>query len=202
MKAKIYVSEDQMEIRLSNDDQFFSEENESKEKFVKRTAQEVRDNFLEPLEITHEMDIKKVKKMVSAQIERRLTVISTGVEKMILLEVLEGRGYDFDQELTYNEFGEDQVDTPPETSSAPEKTSDRKEALAAFKLTEKYIEARKHIGRSILYKNRGFKKEREAVIKGVLINRSATKADFRVIDEDTGEGNSCILKNIVFIDEQ
>lgn len=119
MKAKLYFGALIMEIRLSDDKQFFSTEQESQKEFVKRVSDQVKTDYLEDLEITHEFDLKKTKGKVTQSLQRRLTVIPNGVEKELILEVLESRKADIDPEFSENTFG--LSEEPAKNSPTPKK---------------------------------------------------------------------------------
>jgi hypothetical protein len=226
MRAKLYLGADLMEIRLatSEDKQFFSTPNEDQTEFVARVSKLVQEEYLEDLEILNFTDLKKTKARTTPALEHRITLIPNGVEKELILEVLNSRKIKLSKELQDNTFDpagfthkiEDvsgkkpakektpktlkepkNVPAAEETPGEPEQTKEeRVAALEAFKKTKTYKTAHASIGKSATYTTRNYEGERQGIVKSILISKDITKIYYMVVNVDTGKRESCKPENI------
>ena len=90
MKAQLFESKSEKEIRLANGVQFFSEENETKEAFVARVSEAIERDYIESLDL-EEVYPTKYKKYSVKQLQASLKN-RTGVELRIIQEILVERG--------------------------------------------------------------------------------------------------------------
>lgn len=90
MKAQLFESKSEKEIRLANGVQFFSEENETKEAFVARVSEAIERDYIESLDL-EEVDPAKYKKYSVKQLQASRKN-KTGVELRIIQEILVQRG--------------------------------------------------------------------------------------------------------------
>ena len=90
MKAKLFESKPEKEIRLANGVQFFSEIGETKESFVARVTEVIERDYVESLEL-EEVDPTKYKKYSVKQLQASRKN-KTGVELRIIQEILVERG--------------------------------------------------------------------------------------------------------------
>lgn len=90
MKAQLFESKSEKEIRLANGVQFFSEENETKEAFVARVSEAIERDYIESLDL-EEVDPAKYKKYSVKQLQASRKN-KKGVELRIIQEILVGRG--------------------------------------------------------------------------------------------------------------
>lgn len=90
MKAQLFESKSEKEIRLSNGVQFFAEEGETKESFVARVTEVIERDYIESLDL-EEVDPAKYKKYSVKQLQASRKN-KTGVELRIIQEILVERG--------------------------------------------------------------------------------------------------------------
>lgn len=90
MKAQLFESKSEKEIRLANGVQFFSEESETKEAFVARVSEAIERDYIESL-VLEEVDPAKYKKYSVKQLQASRKN-KTGVELRIIQEILVERG--------------------------------------------------------------------------------------------------------------
>lgn len=189
MKAKFYELNDKMEIRLSDDVQIFSKEDESEEAFIKRATAAVEKEYAEVLEITHQVDIKKMKKRVSAQIEHRLTLIPYGIESQMMVEVLISRGIKAKDipDIKYNE-----PEKVKEIDVVEPKKAD-KDKPSFEVIFNQATEAKKNVGKTIKFQP--FRKQKvthTGTIKSVWIDRRVPMALYKIEMSDKTTCNKTI----------
>lgn len=90
MKAQLFESKSEKEIRLSNGVQIMAEAGETKEDFVSRVSEVIERDYLETLELS-EVDIKDMKKKSTKQLQKARKS-ATGVELRMMQEILVDRG--------------------------------------------------------------------------------------------------------------
>jgi hypothetical protein len=90
MKARLFESKSEKEIRLANGVQFFAEEGETKETFVARVTEVIERDYIESLDL-EEVDPAKYKKYSVKQLQASCKN-KTGVELRIIQEILVERG--------------------------------------------------------------------------------------------------------------
>lgn len=213
MKATLFVSKSQMEIRLSNNVSFFAEEGESKEDFTARVTETVDRDYVDIVELD-EFDVKKLKKNATKTLQNKRKS-ATGVELQIIQELLVERGA-----LEENPSGDGAIyngtqtdeDIPEEGSEeqkqglakgaldetpAEEKPEDKKEEkkeprkLKKQKSDEDALaeleEAKKNKGRKIKFMCTKTKQEEEGVIKGVRLDKRNNFIQYRIDVEGLGQ---------------
>lgn len=90
MKAQLFESKLEKEIRLANGVQFFSEEGESKEDFIARVTEVIERDYVDTLELT-EVELGSFKKKDTKTLQKARQT-ATGVELRMIQEILVKRG--------------------------------------------------------------------------------------------------------------
>lgn len=210
MKAQLFKSKSENEIRLANGVQFFSEENETKEAFVARVSEAIERDYIESLDL-EEVDPAKYKKYSVKQLQASRKN-KTGVELRIIQEILVDRGA-----LEEHPSGDGaivnttltDVDIPAEGSgkevASPKKeaapTADKKEKkekapkaeaepkplkkqLTDDEILPKLDAAKKNKGHEVIFLCTKTKEETKGVIKGVRLDKRNNFIQYRILAED------------------
>lgn len=193
MKAKQLVLGNETEIVLKNGKIYQPKKNESSKAFQERVIDEVQKEYLEDIEFS-QVDMKKMKSYASKVLQKSVGA-AKGLFKKMMLEILSSRGIEIPEEKEAPAKKE-----PRAKKEVTVKYSDRKAILEEFKNSAEYKKAKKSVGLSVTYKNRGSAKSSKGVVKGLLINRTATKAYYMVLNTKTGKRDSCLLENLKFVD--
>lgn len=187
MKAKLFVFDEEKEIRLSNGVQFFATEGESVEEFTERVTEVVDRDYVDTLELD-EVDEKKLKKRGSAQLEKALES-ATGVEAKIIESILSARGVEVEQTEDPNEIETEAEDvTAEEAPKKKEKAKKEPKPKKELPSLDSVLEAVK-LAKNNVQTVCNFSPFRTAIkmtgeVKQVVIDRRVNKAYYRILGED------------------
>lgn len=191
MKAQLFESKSEKEIRLANGVQFFSEENETKEAFVARVSEAIERDYIESLDL-EEVDPAKYKKYSVKQLQASRKN-KTGVELRIIQEILVGRGAleehpSGDGAIVNTTLTDD--DIPAEGSgkevadAQPEEPKPLKKQLTDEEILPKLDAAEKNKGHEITFLCTKTKEMTKGVIKGVRLDKRNNFIQYRILAED------------------
>jgi hypothetical protein len=195
MKAKLFVFDEEKEIRLNNGVQFFATEGESVEEFTERVSEVVDRDYVDTLELD-EVDEKKLKKRGSAQLEKALES-ATGVEAKIIGSILSARGVEVEQtedpneieteaeEVTAKEAPEESEEPAPKKKEKAKKEPKPKKELPSLDSVLEAVKLAKNNVQTVCT----FSPFRTAIkmtgeVKQVVIDRRVNKAYYRILGED------------------
>ncbi len=187
MKAKLFVFDEEKEIRLSNGVQFFATEGESVEEFTERVTEVVDRDYVDTLELD-EVDEKKLKKRGSAQLEKALES-ATGVEAKIIESILSARGVEVEQTEDPNEIETEAEEvTAEEAPKKKEKAKKEPKPKKELPSLDSVLEAVK-LAKNNVQTVCNFSPFRTAIkmtgeVKQVVIDRRVNKAYYRILGED------------------
>ncbi len=214
MKAHLFESKSEKEIRLANGVQFFSEENETKEAFVARVSEAIERDYIESLAL-EEVDPAKYKKYSVKQLQASRKN-KTGVELRIIQEILVDRGAleehtsedgaivnttltdeDIPAEGSEKEVAESQPEAPkakkekapekektPKAEEEPKEPKPLKKQLTEEEIVPKLEESEKNKGHEVTFICTKTKEETKGVIKGVRLDKRNNFIQYRILAED------------------
>lgn len=211
MKAQLFESKLEKEIRLVNGVQFFSEENETKEAFVARVSEAIERDYIESLDL-EEVDPAKYKKYSVKQLQASRKN-KTGVELRIIQEILVERGaleehrspggHVVNNTLTDDDIpaegsGEEVASPKEEAAPTADKKAPKKEKapeaeaepkplkkqLTDDEIIPKLVAAEKNKGHEVTFICTKTKEETKGVIKGVRLDKRNNFIQYRILAED------------------
>ena len=208
MKAQLFESKSEKEIRLSNGVQFFAEEGEAKESFVARVTGVIERDYVDALELT-EVEIATLKRKATKQLQKSRST-ATGVELRMIQEILVERGaleehYPgdgaivnttlTDEDIPAEGPGEEVAEAQPEApkaqkEKAPKKEKEPKEPkplkkqLTDDEILPKLDAAEKNKGNEVTFICTKTKEETKGVIKGVRLDKRNNFIQYRILAED------------------
>jgi len=208
MKAQLFESKLEKEIRLSNGVQFFSEENETKEAFVERVTEVIERDYVDTLELT-EVGIATLKRKATKQLQKSRSA-ATGVELRMIQEILVGRGAleehpsedgaivnttltdeDIPAEGSGKEVAEAQPEAPkaqkendPKKEEDPKEPKPLKKQLTDEEILPKLDAAEKNKGHEVTFICTKTKEETKGVIKGVRLDKRNNFIQYRILTEE------------------
>ena len=179
MKAKLYLFEDKMEIRLADDVTIAPKKNESKEKFLARVKAVVNDEYLddefEVIEITKEVVALNDDATLKTAIES-----AEGLQRQLIAVVLADRKQAV------------KVEKKPKANAV---------SVEEAKATPAYKEAEANIGKHVSFSPFKSVEVFEGKIAGVALNKTNTILYYTVVEAD-GKRRCCGVLNesVKFID--
>lgn len=210
MKAQLFESKSEKEIRLANGVQFFSEENETKEAFVARVSEAIERDYIESLDL-EEVDPAKYKKYSVKQLQASRKN-KTGVELRIIQEILVERGALEEHrspeghvvnntltegDITAEGLGEEVASPKEEASPTADKKAKKEKApkaeaepkplkkqLTDDEILPKLDAAEKNKGHEVTFLCTKTKEETKGVIKGVRLDKRNNFIQYRILAED------------------
>lgn len=211
MKAQLFESKSEKEIRLSNGVQFFSEEGETKEAFVARVTEVIERDYVDTLELT-EVELSTMKRKSTKQLQKSRSS-ATGVELRMIQEILVDRGALeehpsedgsivnttlTDEDITAEGSGQEVADAQPEEPKDKKEKAPKKEKSPKTEkepkplkkqLTEEEIlprmdAAEKNKGHEVIFLCTKTKEETKGVIKGVRLDKRNNFIQYRILAED------------------
>jgi hypothetical protein len=205
MKAQLFESKSEKEIRLANGVQFFSEENETKEAFVARVSEAIERDYIESLDL-EEVDPAKYRKYSVKQLQASRKN-KTGVELRIIQEILVERGAleehpskdgaIWNNTLTDEDIpaeGSGEEVASPKEEAAPTADKNEKAPKAEPKPLKKQLTdeeiipklegAEKNKGHEVTFLCTKTKEETKGVIKGVRLDKRNNFIQYRILAED------------------
>lgn len=200
MKAQLFESKSEKEIRLANGVQFFAEEGETKETFAARVTEVIERDYVDTLELT-EVEIATLKRKSTKQLQKSRST-ATGVELRMIQEILVDRGALeehpsesgaivnptlSDEDLTAEGSVQDVADPQPEEPKAekePKEPKPLKKQLTDEEIVPKLEEAEWNKGREVTFLCTKTKEETKGVIKGVRLDKRNNFIQYRILAED------------------
>ena len=214
MKAQLFESKSEKEIRLANGVQFFAEEGETKEAFVARVTEVIERDYVDTLELT-EVEVASLKKKNTKQLQKSRST-ATGVELRMIQEILVERGAleehpsedgaivnttltddDIPAEGSGKEVAEAQLEAPkakkekapkkendPKAEKEPKEPKPLKKQLTDEEIVPKLDEAEKNKGHEVTFICTKTKEETKGVIKGVRLDKRNNFIQYRILAED------------------
>lgn len=214
MKAQLFESKSEKEIRLANGVQFFAEEGETKEAFVARITEVIERDYVDTLELT-EVEIATLKRKATKQLQKSRST-ATGVELRMIQEILVERGAleehpsedgaivnttltdeDIPAEGSGKEVAEAQPEAPkakkekapkkektPKAEKEPKEPKPRKKQLTDEEIVLKLDAAEKNKGHEVTFICTKTKEETKGVIKGVRLDKRNNFIQYRILAED------------------
>ena len=213
MKAQLFESKLEKEIRLVNGVQFFAEEGETKEDFIARVAEVIERDYVDTLELT-EVEIGSFKKKNTKALQKARQT-TTGVELRMIQKVLAERGaleeHASEDGAIYNgtqtdedipEEGSEEHkkglakgatsesgDAPkeekkPKKEKAPKVEEELKKQLSEGEILEALDAAKKNKDHEVSFVCTKTKEETKGVIQGVRLDKRTNFIQYRILAED------------------
>ena len=211
MKAQLFESKSEKEIRLSNGVQFFAEEGETKEAFVARVTEVIERDYVDTLELT-EVELSTLKRKATKQLQKSRSS-ATGVALRMIQEILVDRGALeehpsedgaivnttlTDKDIPAEGSGKEVAEAQPEAPKAKKEKAPKKEKtpkaeaepkplkkqLTDEEITPKLDEAEKNKGHEVTFLCTKTKEETKGVIKGVRLDKRNNFIQYRILAED------------------
>lgn len=190
MKAQLFESKSEKEIRLANGVQFFAEEGETKEAFVARVTEVIERDYVDTLELT-EVEIATLKRKATKQLQKSRST-ATGVELRMIQEILVERGALeehpsedgaivnttlTDEDIPAEGSGKEVAEAQPEAPKAEKEPTDEE-------IVPKLDGAEKNKGHEVTFICTKTKEETKGVIKGVRLDKRNNFIQYRILAED------------------
>ena len=205
MKAQLFESKSEKEIRLANGVQFFAEEGETKEAFVARVTEVIERDYVDTLELTG-VELSTLKRKATKQLQKSRST-ATGVELRMIQEILVDRGALeehpsedgaimnttlTDEDIPAEGSGEEVAEAQPEAPKAKKEKAPKaeeepkplKKQLTDEESVPKLDAAEKNKGHEVTFLCTKTKEETKGVIKGVRLDKRNNFIQYRILAED------------------
>ncbi len=174
MKAKLYIFEEEFELKLQNGDVLTPEDGESKEDFVERAKQIVDEKFMDDIELI-EIDVDIVASNDDEALKEALTNAS-GLQKKLIETILEKRN----------------SKNKKEKKEPRQKLEKRKKE--DMEASQEYKDALDNVGKTCTFSPHGSEEVITGKIAGISLNKTNTRIYYTVVEE-SGKRKCCAALN-------